>query len=181
VCLFVDPKLDIAFLEAPKIFNDTFQCRYRKPIDLPYVGDKVFAVGHPFGIRFTTTSGIISNHGHNINGLDYIQHDAALNPGNSGGPLLDESGLVIGINTFIIKNGQNIGFALPIKYVVEAAQEYALTTMEIALCRVELVITLFLTKARKPNIARIVAPASNSHPTLILTNLSVCQQPLRNS
>ena len=122
--LFVDPKLDIAFLEAPD-FQVLFNVAI-KTEGLPTVGDKVFAVGHPFGIRFTTTSGIISNHGHNINGLDYIQHDAALNPGNSGGPLLDESGFVIGINTFIIKNGQNIGFALPIKYVVEAAQEYAL-------------------------------------------------------
>lgn len=121
--LFVDPKLDIAFIESPSLTE--MAPLTTKTDTLPSVGDKVFAVGHPFGIRFTTTSGIISNHGHHSNGVDYIQHDAALNPGNSGGPLLDESGLVIGINTFIIQNGQNIGFALPIKYVVEAAQKYS--------------------------------------------------------
>jgi len=121
--IFLDAKHDIAFLEAPKIPMLTDVLIRTEP--MPIVGEKVYAVGHPFGIRFTVTSGIISKNGHHNNGVLFLQHDAALNPGNSGGPLLDEQGYVIGINTFIIQNGQNIGFALPIKYVEEAAHKYA--------------------------------------------------------
>lgn len=120
--LLVDPRLDIALLDAggvPSLPSLPLNHEHA-----PATGDRVFAVGHPFGLKFTTTSGIISNSKHYSDGIEYIQHDAALNPGNSGGPLIDEEGKVIGINTFIIQNGQNIGFSLPIKYVVETVEKY---------------------------------------------------------
>lgn len=120
--LFTDTRLDIAFLEANSLLEQP-QTNYRLETNF-HIGDPVFAVGHPFGLKLTTTSGIISNPRHQSDGLEYIQHDAALNPGNSGGPLIDKDGLIIGINTFIIQNGQNIGFSLPIRYVVEAAEKY---------------------------------------------------------
>lgn len=120
--IFSDPKHDLAFLEAPK------------QVDLPEVtlgmdkqlseGDQVIAIGHPFGFKYTSTQGIISNASHEINDINYYLIDAALNPGNSGGPLLDRSGDVIGINTFIVKDGNNIGFSLPISYLVEAIEEF---------------------------------------------------------
>ena len=113
--LFLDEKYDLAFLEAPK------------GIDMPEVeiggqsgiheGDKVLAVGHPLGLSFTFTQGIISNKAQEAGAVSYIQHDAALNPGNSGGPLIDGEGRIIGINTFIIKDGQNMGFSLPVNYL----------------------------------------------------------------
>jgi S1-C subfamily serine protease len=87
------------------------------------VGQKVLAIGNPFGLEGTLTVGIVSSLGRTIRGendntLDgMIQTDAAINPGNSGGPLLDSAGNVIGINTAILgPNGGNvgIGFALPI-------------------------------------------------------------------
>jgi serine protease Do len=87
-------------------------------------GDKVIAVGHPFDLKFTMTQGIVSSLTHQENDIYYIQHDAALNPGNSGGPLLDTEGRVVGINTFIIQNGNSIGFSLPSRYVRESYSAY---------------------------------------------------------
>ena len=87
------------------------------------VGQKVYAIGNPFGLSGTMTRGIISSIRsiRNADGTpieDAIQTDAAINPGNSGGPLLNSSGEVIGINTMIASNGADqssgIGFAIPI-------------------------------------------------------------------
>ena len=87
------------------------------------VGQKVYAIGNPFGLSGTMTRGIISSirsiRGHDDAPIeDAIQTDAAINPGNSGGPLLNSHGEVIGINTMIASNGADqssgIGFAIPI-------------------------------------------------------------------
>ncbi|HVP33516.1 MAG TPA: trypsin-like peptidase domain-containing protein, partial [Steroidobacteraceae bacterium] len=82
------------------------------------VGDFVVAIGNPFGLQHTVTSGIVSGlsrSGINPDGYeDFIQTDASINPGNSGGPLLDLDGRVVGINTAIVSSGQGIGFAIPI-------------------------------------------------------------------
>lgn len=84
------------------------------------VGQKVLALGNPFGLRQTLTTGIISALGRTIEARNnrkidgVIQSDAAINPGNSGGPLLDTEGKVIGINTAIIGSGNvGIGFSVP--------------------------------------------------------------------
>lgn len=87
-------------------------------------GDSVIAIGHPFGLNFTTTQGIISNIQYLKNDIQYIQHDAALNPGNSGGPLVDANGAVVGVNTFIIKDGNSIGFSLPSSYLQDTLNEF---------------------------------------------------------
>jgi len=121
--LYVDPKHDLAFLDAPKEHSMP-HIELGKEIEL-FQGDQVIAVGHPFGLKYTATQGIISNLLDEKNDVRYIQHDAALNPGNSGGPLIHLSGKVIGINTFIIRNGNNIGFSLPISYLIPALEEFA--------------------------------------------------------
>lgn len=77
-------------------------------------GDSVVAIGSPRGLDHTVTSGIVSNRDREINGRHYIQTDAALNEGNSGGPLLNGKGEVIGINTMIEKDASRLGFAVPI-------------------------------------------------------------------
>jgi S1-C subfamily serine protease len=90
------------------------------------VGQKVFAIGNPFGLDQTITSGIISALGRGITSItgrtirDMIQTDAAINPGNSGGPLLDSAGRLIGVNTAIYSPSgayAGIGFAVPVDEV----------------------------------------------------------------
>jgi S1-C subfamily serine protease len=96
------------------------------------VGQKVLAIGNPFGLEGTLTTGIISSIGRDIQDEKnqrlegMIQTDAAINPGNSGGPLLDSSGNVIGINTAIYGPGSNIGigFALPINRAKTMLEDY---------------------------------------------------------
>lgn len=80
------------------------------------VGDWVMAVGNPFGLEQTVTTGIVSATGRVIGAGpydDFIQTDAPINPGNSGGPLVNMRGEVIGINTAIVAMGQGLGFAIP--------------------------------------------------------------------
>ena len=96
------------------------------------VGQKVLAIGNPFGLDGTLTTGVVSSlgrtirteNGHEMEGM--IQTDAAINPGNSGGPLLDSQGNVIGISTAIFGNGGNIGigFAMPISKAKEMLADF---------------------------------------------------------
>ena len=97
------------------------------------VGQKVLAIGNPFGLDGTLTTGIISSlgrtiadeRGRELEGM--MQTDAAINPGNSGGPLLDSQGNVIGINTAILGPGSNIGigFAMPINKAKSMLDDYS--------------------------------------------------------
>ena len=82
------------------------------------VGDLVLAIGNPFGVGQTVTSGIVSGLARSAGGEgrrgSFIQTDAAINPGNSGGALINTEGEVVGINTAVNTAGQGIGFAIPI-------------------------------------------------------------------
>lgn len=76
------------------------------------IADEVFAVGSPLGLSGTVTKGIVSSVRRIADGLELFQIDAALNPGNSGGPLISRSGRVVGINTFKLKGFENLNFAV---------------------------------------------------------------------
>ncbi len=110
-----DPKTDLAVLKIePKHTLPTAELGDSDQIN---VGDWVVAIGNPFGLNHTVTSGIVSAKGRVIGAGpydDFIQTDASINPGNSGGPLFDLNGKVVGINTAIIPQGQGIGFAIPV-------------------------------------------------------------------
>ena len=86
------------------------------------IGETVVAIGSPFGLTKTVTSGVLSAVGRSFKAndqlyIDFLQTDAAINPGNSGGPLLNLDGEVIGINTAIFSGAQGIGFAIPVDKV----------------------------------------------------------------
>ena len=110
-----DDKTDVAVL---KIDAGTLPTIQVDP-DAPRVGDVVLAIGNPFGIGTTVTSGIVSARGRDLHSGpydDFIQIDAPINHGNSGGPLVDAKGQVVGINTAIYSpNGGSVGvgFAIP--------------------------------------------------------------------
>lgn len=122
--LFSDSKYDLAFLHSP-VDHKMPEVRLAGDKDEKLSeGETILAVGHPFGLRFSATQGIVSNLMHQQNQIQYIQHDAALNPGNSGGPLINLKGLVVGVNTFIIRDGNSIGFSLPVSYLQSALDAY---------------------------------------------------------
>ncbi len=113
-----DPDSDLAVL---KIELDKLPVIVLGNSDALQVGDPVLAIGNPFGVGQTVTSGIVSALGRNQLGINtfenFIQTDAAINPGNSGGALVDASGNLLGINTAIYsRSGGNmgIGFAIPV-------------------------------------------------------------------
>lgn len=117
-----DPKTDIALIKIVQNPGDTSSFPFLSMGDSSQVevGEWVVAIGNPFGLDHTVTTGVVSAKGRNIGAGPYdefIQTDASINPGNSGGPLLNMNGDVIGINTAIFSgSGGNvgIGFALPI-------------------------------------------------------------------
>jgi serine protease Do len=84
------------------------------------VGELVLALGHPFGLEQAVSLGIVSRKGAPLQtasrGFDFIQTDASVNPGNSGGPLVDMGGQVVGVNTMAARNG-SIGFAIPVNLI----------------------------------------------------------------
>ncbi len=91
------------------------------------VGEKVIAIGNPLGLQFSVSQGIVSaTQRPGSNGLNvYIQTDAALNPGNSGGPLINTDGKAIGINNFKVGGGESLGFALESNSIENTINEIA--------------------------------------------------------
>jgi len=163
-----DPDTDLAVLriEAERLpaitFGDSDQLR---------AGDVVLAIGNPFGVGQTVTMGIVSATGRNRVGINtfenFIQTDAAVNPGNSGGALVDSSGHLVGINTAIYSqtgSSAGIGFAIPAK-MARSVMEQLITTgrvergwlgVEIADVTPEAAARLKLAKAGGAVVARLV-------------------------
>lgn len=124
----VSPEHDIAVLKIGVAFRAPPAIPIGTSGDLK-VGQKVFAIGNPFGLDWTLTTGIVSALDRTLqdqegrNTIDHlIQTDAAINPGNSGGPLLDSSGRLIGMNTMIYSpsgGSAGIGFAVPVDTLMQ--------------------------------------------------------------
>jgi S1-C subfamily serine protease len=126
-----EPRKDVAVLKIDAPPN------LLKPVRVPHhamleVGQKVLAIGNPFGLDHSLTVGIVSALGRQVQGIagvtirDMIQTDAAINPGNSGGPLLDSAGQIIGMNTMIYsKSGSSagVGFAVPISTIARVVPQ----------------------------------------------------------
>jgi len=120
-----DNELDIALLKAQDSGN--YKALELGDSDNAKIGEKVIAIGNPYGLVFSVSEGIISGTNRlGPNGLRaYIQIDAALNPGNSGGPLINKQGEVIGINNFKVSGGESLGFALESNYIETAVDNIA--------------------------------------------------------
>ena len=108
----VNPDVDLAFLDVPDLnvltsipFDEVLEVENRS---------QVFVLGFPFGMPYTETQGIISNNNQLMDSKRYIQTDAAVNPGNSGGPVVNPEGKLIGVTTAKFTNADNTGFAIPV-------------------------------------------------------------------
>lgn len=123
----IDPYIDIAVLKIIENQNNTLDQAVLNPLPLGnssslIVGDQVIAIGNPYGLAGTMTTGIVSQVGRLVPapGVPYsvpdvIQTDAAINPGNSGGPLLNMQGQVVGVNFAALSQG--LGFAIPVNLI----------------------------------------------------------------
>ncbi len=123
-----DTETDIALIKIESNRNNFYSVNLGDSSKLK-VGEWVVAIGSPFGLEQTVTAGIVSAKGRVIGSGAYdnfIQTDASINFGNSGGPLINMNGEVIGINTAIIYQGQGIGFAIPINMAKEIAEQLKL-------------------------------------------------------
>ena len=123
VGLAAEKDLVVLKIDAPKSLLESFPIGRSETLQ---VGQSVYAIGNPFGLDHTLTTGVISALGRSITSRDgtpiedVIQTDAAINPGNSGGPLLDSAGRLIGVNTLILSPSgasAGIGFAIPVDTV----------------------------------------------------------------
>src|SRR5437899_5537333 len=123
----IDPDSDVAVLRVDA--SRLLAAPIGTSSDL-MIGETVVAVGNPFGLSGTVTTGVVSALGRSVPSkeagrtfTDFIQTDASINPGNSGGPLLSMEGKVIGINTAIYANAQGIGFAIPVDRARKVIQD----------------------------------------------------------
>lgn len=122
-----NPTMDIILL---KISSSDYKPLKLGNSDDIQIGEKVIAIGNPLGLSFSVSDGIVSAiHREGENGLKvYIQTNADLNPGNSGGPLIDVNGKVIGINNFKVSEAEGLGFALESNYIREIVNDISIQT-----------------------------------------------------
>jgi serine protease Do len=129
-----EPNFDLAVLELVDASGVPFTAPGTSS-DL-MVGEPVIAIGNPFGLSNSVTTGVVSALNRSVRAEDRVYHgflqtDASINPGNSGGPLLNAAGSLIGINTAVYQGAQGIGFAIPIDVAKRVVKEL-LTTGEVA-------------------------------------------------
>lgn len=115
-----NPSTDLALLQVEKI--DAQPLFLADPTSLTE-GQTVFALGHPLGLNFTVSKGIISSCHRIRNGISYVQTDVSLNPGNSGGPIVNERGEAIGIADKCLADSQGLSFAVALRHILAFAAQ----------------------------------------------------------
>ncbi len=115
---------DIAILRSAQGYS--FKDGLKRNTEDYQIGQKIFVIGNPLGLNYTVTEGIISSIRKSPSD-EIIQFTAPVSPGSSGSPILNESGQVLGVVSFQMKEGQNLNFAIPIKYVINLSVKYPST------------------------------------------------------
>lgn len=130
--VFANPSLDVAFLKAEGDFSHLPQLRLNASGTA--IGEKIFVAGYPFGMPFTVTKGTVSAPRQYMDGHHHLQTDAAVNPGNSGGPMFNGQDEVIAITTSKFTNADNMGFGIPASFLVpllEQIRDFDLQTLHL--------------------------------------------------
>ena len=124
----LDPFHDLAVLQVKGKLDEPFLPIVFSPAEGTRVGEKVFVIGNPLGLERSVTEGVVSHTDRNFEGKLYLQVDAAVNPGNSGGPLFNSKGEVIGVINMGVPSMQGLNFAIPIhhvKYILDHIDAFA--------------------------------------------------------
>lgn len=124
----LDPFHDLAILRLKDKLDEPFRPIVFSPEENFMVGEKIFVIGNPLGLERSVSEGVISHTARNFGGRLYLQVDASVNPGNSGGPLFNSRGQVIGVINMGVPTMQGLNFAIPIrhvKYMLDHIDAYA--------------------------------------------------------
>lgn len=121
--IMVNVALDLAFLKVTELESHESNISLDKNLVIEN-RQKVFINGFPFGMPFTVTEGIVSSPNQPMHGRNYVQTDAAVNPGNSGGPMLNENGVLVGVTTSKFTEADNVGFGIQQKDVIQQIEDY---------------------------------------------------------
>ncbi len=121
--VFVNPDADLAFLQPSRVLKPPGRLDSFANVE---TRERVLVLGYPLGLGYTETQGIVSSPRQLVKGRHFIQTDAAINPGSSGGPLVNARGELVGVATSKIKDAENLGFAIPIDIVKEDIESFKL-------------------------------------------------------
>jgi serine protease Do len=119
----VNPEVDLAFLNVEELKSVKGLIKLDKTNEVVNL-ETIYINGFPFGMPFTVTEGIVSASNQPMNGRNYIQTDAAVNPGNSGGPMLDNEGILVGVTTSKFTQADNVGFGIKASDVIKQIEDY---------------------------------------------------------
>jgi len=128
-----DETIDLAILRAESISESPLT--FADPTTINE-GQTVYALGHPLGLDFTISRGIISNRQRMRGGISLVQTDVSLNPGNSGGPVVNERGEIIGVASQVLEGGQGLGFAIALQHIFAFAAQMRVPTTKVQQFRV---------------------------------------------
>ncbi|MGB1316227.1 MAG: trypsin-like peptidase domain-containing protein [Chitinophagales bacterium] len=121
--VMVNTDVDLAFISVPELRNASGTITIDEDISISNT-QKVYINGFPFGMPFTVTEGIVSSPNQPMQGRNYLQTDAAVNPGNSGGPMLSEHGVLMGVTTSKFNQADNVGFGIRHIDVIKQIKDY---------------------------------------------------------
>ena len=122
--ILVNPNLDIALLVAEGDFSSLPEISLPE-VETLAIGQKINVAGYPYGMPFTVTEGTVSSPRQLMNDSYYIQTDAAVNPGNSGGPMFNDKNEVVGITVSKFKEADNMGFGIPVESLKKVLEHVA--------------------------------------------------------
>ena len=123
--VMVNPEVDLAFLSIDGFKNVNTDISLQEEIVIANT-QRIFINGYPFGMPYTITEGIVSATSQPMGSRNYIQTDAAVNPGNSGGPMLNEAGVLVGVTTSKFNNADNVGFGIKHIDLIKEMSDFAL-------------------------------------------------------
>ena len=123
--VLVNPVRDIALLKADGDFSALPEIAL-SALDEVTIGQKINVAGYPFGMPFTVTEGTVSSPRQLLNDSYYIQTDAAVNPGNSGGPMFNDNSELVAITVSKLNNADNMGFGIPVSSLRELLDQICL-------------------------------------------------------